>query len=150
MAFPPSKWKESSPFDFKDYTRTEDKTALAKSIVKLVYLGCAETTDERATDLLKYLNSFADRIALAKELVNKDNFQEFSPFAVKVRETYQSGIVIIGKTHAIQGFGKRIVDAAPCIKESQNTYYSSSAPRQYYDKNTLVYMKLEQIEERDK
>lgn len=46
LAFPPSKWKESSPFDFKDYTRTEDKTALAKSIVKLVYLGCAETTDE--------------------------------------------------------------------------------------------------------
>lgn len=71
-------------------------------------------------------------------------------FAVKVREAYQSGIVIIGKTHAIQGFGKRIVDAAPCIKESQNTYYSSSAPRQYYDKNTLVYMKLEQIEKNDK
>ena len=71
-------------------------------------------------------------------------------FAVKVREVYQSGIVIIGKTHAIQSFGKRIVDAAPCIKESQNTYSSSSAPRQYYDKNTLVYMKLEQIEERDK
>lgn len=80
LVFPPSKWKESSPFDFKDYTRTEDKTALAKSIVNLVYFGCAETTDERATDLLKYLNSFADRIALAKELVNKDNFQEFSPF----------------------------------------------------------------------
>lgn len=62
----------------------------------------------------------------------------------------QSGIVIIGKTHAIQGFGKRIVDAALCVKESQNTYYSSSAPRQYYDKNTLVYMKLEQIEKNDK
>ena len=71
-------------------------------------------------------------------------------FAVKVREAYQSGIVIIGKTHALKGFGKRIVDAALCIKESQNTYYSSSAPRQYYDKNTLVYMKLEQIEKNDK
>ena len=41
-------------------------------------------------------------------------------------------------------------DAALCIKESQNNYYSSSAPRQYYDKNTLVYMKLEQIEKNDK
>lgn len=66
--------------------------------------------------------------------------------AVKVREAYQSGIFIIGKTHALKGFGKCIVDAAPCIKESQNSYYSSSAPRQYYDKNTLIYMKLEYIE----
>lgn len=71
-------------------------------------------------------------------------------FAVEVRKAYQSGITIIGKTHALKSFGKRIVDAALCIKEANNQYYSCAAPRQYYDKNTLVYMKLEQIENEDK
>ena len=99
-------------------------------------------TKARTTDHLKVLAK------VTKE--NKNTKAALHRFAVKVREAYQSGIVIIGKTHAIQGFGKRIVDAAPCIKESQNTYYSSSAPRQYYDKNTLVYVKLEQIEKNDK
>lgn len=99
-------------------------------------------TKARTTDHLKVLAKVTKEEKNTKAALHR--------FAMKVRETYQSGIVIIGKTHAIQGFGKRIVDAAPCIKESQNTYYSSSAPRQYYDKNTLVYMKLEQIEERDK
>ncbi len=96
----------------------------------------------RTTDHLKMLAK------VTKE--DKNTKAALHRLAVKVREAYQSGIVIIGKTHAIQGFGKRIVDAAPCIKESQNTYYSSSAPRQYYYKNTLVYMKLEQIEKNDK
>lgn len=99
-------------------------------------------TKARTTDHLKVLAKVTKEENNSKAALHR--------FAVKVREAYQSGIVIIGKTHAIQSFGKRIVDAAPCIKESQNTYYSSSAPRQYYDKNTLVYMKLEQIEERDK
>lgn len=99
-------------------------------------------TKARTTDDLKVLAKVTKEEKNTKAALHR--------FAVKVRETYQSGIVIIGKTHAIQGFGKRIVDAAPCIKESQNTYYSSSAPRQYYDKNTLVYMKLEQIEKNDK
>ena len=99
-------------------------------------------TKARTTDHLK---------VLAKVTKDKKNTKAaLHRFAVKVREAYQSGIVIVGKTHAIKGFGKRIVDAALCIKESQNTYYSSSAPRQYYDKNTLVYMKLEQIENNDK
>ena len=80
LALPPSQWKEDSPIYFKDYARTADKTALAKSIVKLVILGDDENTDERAIELLKYLNSFADRVALAEELVDKDNYQEFSPF----------------------------------------------------------------------
>ena len=71
-------------------------------------------------------------------------------FAVEVRKVYQSGITIIGKTHALKSFGKRIVDAALCIKEGENQYYACAAPRQYYDKNTLVYMKLEQIENEDK
>lgn len=70
-------------------------------------------------------------------------------FAVEVRKVYLSGITIIGKTHALKSFGKRIVDAALCIKESENQYYSSAAPRQFYDKNALVYMKLEQIENED-
>lgn len=98
-------------------------------------------TKARTTDHLK---------VLAKVTKEKNTKAALHRFAVKVREAYQSGIVIIGKTHAIKGFGKRIVDAALCIKESQNTYYSSAAPRQYYDKNTLVYMKLEQIEKNDK
>lgn len=71
-------------------------------------------------------------------------------FAVDVRKVYLSGITIIGKTHALKSFGKRIVDAALCIKEGENQYYACAAPRQYYDKNTLVYMKLEQIENENK
>lgn len=71
-------------------------------------------------------------------------------FAVEVRKVYQSGITIIGKTHALKSFGKSIVDAALCIKEGENQYYACAAPRQYYDKNALVYMKLEQIENEDK
>ena len=98
-------------------------------------------TKARTTDHLK---------VLAKVTKEKNTKAALHRFAVKVREAYQSGIVIIGKTHALKGFGKRIVDAALCIKESQNTYYSSSAPRQYYDKNTLVYMKLEKIEKNNK
>lgn len=95
-------------------------------------------TKARTTDHLKVLAKVTKEERNSKAALHR--------FAVKVREAYQSGIVIIGKTHALQSFGKRIVDAALCIKESQNTYYSSSAPRQYYDKNTLVYMKFEQIE----
>ena len=95
-------------------------------------------TKARTTDHLKVLAKVTKEERNSKAALHR--------FAVKVREAYQSGIIIIGKTHALQSFGKRIVDAALCIKESQNTYYSSSAPRQYYDKNTLVYMKLEQIE----
>ena len=99
-------------------------------------------TKARSTDHLKVLAKVTKEEKNTKAALHR--------FAVKVREVYQSGIVIIGKTHALQGFGKRIVDAAPCIKNSQNTYYSSSAPRQYYDKNMLVYLKLEQIEKNDK
>lgn len=98
-------------------------------------------TKARTTDHLKVLAKVTKEERNSKAALHR--------FAVKVREAYQSGIVIIGKTHAIQSFGKRIVDAALCIKESQNTYYSSAAPRQFYDKNTLVYLKLEQIEKND-
>lgn len=80
LALPPSQWKEGSPIYFKDYARTADKTALAESIIKLVIFGEDGNTDERAIELFKYLNSFADRVALAEELIDKDNFQEFSPF----------------------------------------------------------------------
>lgn len=99
-------------------------------------------TKARTTDHLKVLAKVTKEERNSKASLHR--------FAVKVREAYQSGIVIIGKTHAIQSFGKKIVDAAPCIKESKNTYFSSAAPRRYYDKNTLVYMKLEQIEQNDK
>ena len=80
LSLPPSRWREDSPIYFKDYARTADKTALAESIINLVIFGKDGNTDERAIKLLKYLNSFADRIALAEELVDKDNFQEFTPF----------------------------------------------------------------------
>lgn len=96
-------------------------------------------TKARTTDHLKVLAKVAKEERNSKASLHR--------FAVNVREAYQSGIVIIGKTHAIQSFGKKIVDAAPYIKESKNTYFSSAAPRRYYDKNTLVYMKLEQIEQ---
>lgn len=95
----------------------------------------------RTTDHLKVLAKVTKEEKNSKAALHR--------FAVKVRETYQSGIVIIGKTHALQSFGKKIVDAAPYIKESQNPYFSSAAPRRYYDKNTLVYLKIEQIEQND-
>lgn len=96
----------------------------------------------RTTDYLNVLEK------VTKE--EKNNKAALHRFAVKVREVYQSGITIIGKTHAVKSFGKRIVDAALCIKKGQNQHYACAAPRQYYDKNALVYMKLEQIENEDK
>lgn len=98
-------------------------------------------TKARTTDHLKVLAKVTKEEKNSKAALHR--------FAVKVREAYQSGIVIIGKTHALQSFGKKLVDAVPYIKESKNLYFSSAAPRRYYDKNTLVYMKLEQIEQND-
>lgn len=98
-------------------------------------------TKARTTDHLKVLAKVTKEERNSKAALHR--------FAVKVREAYQSGIVIIGKTHALQSFGKKLVDTAPYIKESKNLYFSSAAPRRYYDKNTLVYMKLEQIEQND-
>lgn len=98
-------------------------------------------TKARTTDHLKVLAEVTKEERNSKAALHR--------FAVKVREAYQSGIVIIGKTHALQSFGKKLVDAVPYIKESKNLYFSSAAPRRYYDKNTLVYMKLEQIEQND-
>lgn len=95
----------------------------------------------RESDHLKVL-------ATAKK-ENKSSKASLHRFAVAVRKAYESGIKIIGKTHALASFGKKIVDAAPCIKESKNPYFASTAPRRYYDKNTLVYLKLEQIEQND-
>lgn len=99
-------------------------------------------TKARTTDQLKVLAKVKKEEKNTKAALHR--------LAVKVREAYLSGIAIIGKTHALKGFGKRIVDTVPCIKESRNTYYSSAAPRQYYDKYTLIYMKLEEAEKNDK
>lgn len=99
-------------------------------------------TKARTTDHLKVLAKVTKEEKNTKAALHR--------LAVKVREAYLSGIAIIGKTHALKGFGKCIVDAVPCIKESRNTYYSSAAPRQYYDKYTLIYMKLEEAEKNDK
>mgnify|MGYP003516875007 FL=1 len=94
----------------------------------------------------------ADHLSVLEEVTKEDKNTKAAlhRFAVEVRKVYQSGITIIGKTHALKSFGKRIVDAALCIKEGENQYYACAAPRQYYDKNALVYMKLEQIENEDK
>ena len=99
-------------------------------------------TKARTTDHLKVLAKVTKEEKNTKAALHR--------FAVEVRKVYQSGITIIGKTHALKSFGKRIVDAALCIKEGENQYYACAAPRQYYDKNALVYMKLEQIENEDK
>lgn len=98
-------------------------------------------TKARTTDHLKVLAKVTKEERNSKAALHR--------FAVAVRKAYESGINIIGKTHAMTSFGKKLVDAAPYIKESKNTYFSSAAPRRYYDKNTLVYMKLEQIEQND-
>ena len=99
-------------------------------------------TKARESDNLKVLARVTRDEKLTKASLHR--------FAVAVRKAYEKGVTIIGKTHALKSFGKKIVDAAPCIKVSRNTYYSSAAPRQFYDKNTLVYLKVEQIEKNDK
>lgn len=99
-------------------------------------------TKVRESDYLKVLAKVTRDEKLTKASLHR--------FAVAVRKAYEEGITIIGKTHAVKSFGKKIVDAAPCIKVCKNAYYSSAAPRQFYDKNTLVYLKLEQIEKNDK
>ena len=55
LALPPSQWKEDSPIYFKDYARTADKTALAKSIVNLVILGEDEINNNKVS--VKNLNT---------------------------------------------------------------------------------------------
>lgn len=99
-------------------------------------------TKARESDYLKVLTTATKEDKPSKASLHR--------FAVAVRKAYESGINIIGKTHALKSFGKRIVDAALCIKKANNPHYSCAAPRQYYDKNALIYMKLEQIENEDK
>lgn len=70
-------------------------------------------------------------------------------FAVSVRKMYKSHIDIIGRTHAIKSFGQKMTDSIPHIQELKNNYYASSAPRRYYDRYTLLYLKLEKIEKMD-
>ena len=92
----------------------------------------------RASDHLKVLAKVTRENALTKVSLHR--------FAVAVRKVYEQSIEVIGKTRAMTCFGKKVVDAAPCIKTSQNSYYSSATPRQFYDRNTLVYLQLEQLE----
>ena len=47
-------------------------------------------------------------------------------------------------------FMENVKNQASSSATKDNQYYSCAAPRQYYDKNALVYMKLEQIENEDK
>lgn len=105
-------------------------------------LGSVELrTKARESDHLKVLTTVTKEEKLSKASLHR--------FAVAVRKAYETGINIIGRTHALTSFGKKIVDAAPFIKEKKNPYFSSGAPRRYYDKNTLIYMKLEQMEQND-
>ena len=64
-------------------------------------------------------------------------------FAVSVRDLYKKNIDIIGRTHAIKVFGQKMTDSIPHLQELRNNYYSSSAPRRYYDRYTLLYLQLE-------
>lgn len=93
----------------------------------------------------------SDHLKVLTMVTKDEKFSKASlhRFAIAVRKAYESGINIIGKTHALKSFGKKIVDAAPFIQEKKNPYFSSAAPRRYYDKNTLIYMQLEQMERND-
>lgn len=114
------------------------------------YSGCINYKKKGIVELRRNPRS-ADHLNILGKVTKeeKNTKAALHRFAVEVRKVYQSGITIIGKTHALKSFGKRIVDAALCIKESENQYYACAAPRQYYDKNAMVYMKLEQIENED-
>lgn len=103
-------------------------------------LGCVELrTKARESDHLKVLTKVTKEEKLSKASLHR--------FAVAVRKAYESGINIIDRTHALTCFGKKIVNAVPFIKESKNPYFASAVPRRYYDKNTLIYMQLEQMEQ---
>lgn len=61
-------------------------------------------------------------------------------FAVDVRKSYEEGAELIGRTQAINEFGRRLVDSVPHVKEAANPHYKSSAPRRIYDRKTLQYL----------
>lgn len=96
----------------------------------------------------KAANSNHLKVMAKVEKDEKISKAKLHSFAKAVRKAYEDNIVIIGRTHALQSFGKKLVDATPHIKTGRNSYYSTAAPCRYYDKNTLVYLKLEQIEKK--
>ena len=97
-------------------------------------LGSVELrAKDRESDHLKVLTTVIKDDKCSKASLHR--------FAIAVRKAYESGINIIGRTRAMASFGRKIVDAAPFIKESKNPYFASAAPRRFYDENTLAYMK---------
>lgn len=67
-------------------------------------------------------------------------------FAVAVRKAYEDNIIIINKTSAIKAFGKKMVDSVHFIMTRTNLYYATAAPSKYYDKLTLDFLRLEELE----
>ena len=114
------------------------------------YAVCINYKKLGSVELLSKDND-SDHLKVLATVIKEDKISKASlhRFAVAVRKAYESGVDIIGRTHALKSFGKKIVDAAPWIKESKNPYFSSAAPRRCYDKNTLIYMQLERIEQDD-
>ena len=67
-------------------------------------------------------------------------------FAVAVRKAYKDNIIIINKTSAIKAFGKKMVDGVPFIMTRTNPHCATAAPSKYYDKLTLDFLRLEELE----
>ena len=69
-------------------------------------------------------------------------------FAVAVRKAYEENIIIINRTSAIKAFGKKMVDSVPFIMTRTNPHYAKAAPSKVYDKLTLDFLRLEELEAR--
>lgn len=67
-------------------------------------------------------------------------------FAKAVKDMYENNTELIGRTHAIQRFGAKLVDRMPVVMERRNLYYSTAAPRRIYDKNTLLWWQVTEYE----
>ena len=97
----------------------------------------------------KARNSDHCKVITTVEREDKKSKASLHRFAVAVRKAYEDGSEMIGRTHAIKNFGQRLVDSIPHVLERKNNYFSSAAPRRLYDKQTLLYLKVVEIEQND-
>ena len=79
-------------------------------------------------------------IVAVVEKEDSDSHAALHRFAVDVRKSYEEGAELIGRTQAINEFGRRLVDSVPHVKEAANPHYKISAPRRIYDRKTLQYL----------
>lgn len=98
----PSTWKESSPYWHHDYQRTEDKTRIAKNLIKYVWSGDCDNV-EQAKAIIDTMKSHEDRMAFAKMMVDADNYTEFAPDYKNLGQNEELEKVLASKMEAYNG-----------------------------------------------